>query len=202
MQPQLSPEVSCEKIQQLWEMEKRDPPQSEAVLAHIRAERDQLFEGLYNRVFPNLVRYLRAFSKTPVMATEDAEFLANGVMTRIYLALKDGRFQSTKAFAPWCHQIARRAFLDSLRRPPQSNQLLVDDLADEPATDESENTSSKKTVQDLLGRLPEQDRQIVELYYLEQMPLPEIAQRFGGTVASIRSLLYRIRRKLRHAANP
>lgn len=200
MQPQLSPEAYCEKIQQLWEMERS--AQSEADLACICVERNQLFEGLYSRVFPSLVCYIRAFSKSGVSGTEDAEFLANGVMMRVYLSLKEGRFQSAKPFGPWCHQIARRVFLDSLRKPPQSNQVLVDDFADKSAAAESVSTSSSDHVQDLLGRLPEQDRRIVELYYLEKMPLPEIAQRFGGTVDSVRCLLYRIRKKLRHAANP
>ncbi len=196
MQSQLSPEEYCEKIQQLW-IQECSYPEGSPAREWLSRERERHFEEFYHLVFQSIVGFLRSLCTAGSAHGEDPEFLANGTMMRIHLALKKGQFQTGRLFRPWCHQIARRIFVDSRRKHTRSEKVLraaIDHGTQPPAPEHV----AVGDLQEFLGRLPTTERRIVELYYLEEKALPEIALVMGKTVASIRSVLYRIKRRLFH----
>jgi RNA polymerase sigma factor (sigma-70 family) len=196
VQPQLSPEEYCEQIQQLWRSElsyPEDSPERE----RITVERECAFDNLYHLVYQPIVRFLRVFCKPGSVHAEDPEFLANGVMMRIHVALKQGQFQPCRSFQPWCRQIARSVFVDAWRKHTRSAEVLRAAIDNGARPVASEHVTAGD-LQDLLGELPVTERRIVELYYLDQKPLAEIALVLNKSVASVRSVLYRIKSRLFH----
>ncbi|OHB76868.1 MAG: hypothetical protein A2W31_13575 [Planctomycetes bacterium RBG_16_64_10] len=139
--------------------------------------------------------------------------------TFVHAAQGIGRYQPRQpgAFRAWLITIAdnlirdvkrrkRRARSVDLppgRRPPSglnsSWAALVERMAGD-GTSPSVQTQRRENAQRLrvaLAALPEDDRQLIERYYLQDQSLAQIAQTMGQTKGSIRAACYRARKRLR-----
>ncbi len=112
-----------------------------------------------------------------------------------------------ESFAPWLFGIARRTALDVLRRRYHRRTELEWDPEQEPAPsselDESPLTSSNRfdpeELQAGLAALSPLEREVVVLYYLQDLSLEEVAAATSTPSGTIKSRLHRARRKLRAA---
>lgn len=114
-------------------------------------------------------------------------------------------------FRPWMYRIARNLLIDNVRR--QSHDALVkavkvrrcdeDDLLQRLASDltspeeQAHQREIATIVDDLLGRLPEDQRQTFVLYHYSGLSLPEVAEVMEVPVPTSKSRLRLAREKLR-----
>ncbi|MDE0326268.1 MAG: RNA polymerase sigma factor, partial [Candidatus Poribacteria bacterium] len=117
-------------------------------------------------------------------------------------------------FAGWLHVTANRLCIDWLRKQKrQQEQKLVMQSLEDTRPEEIEESSYThhiseqrmtesteryhELVQKLLEKLPENERAVVTLYYLDEMSTKEIGKLLGVSVNTITSRLQRARKRLR-----
>ncbi|GAA2355646.1 sigma-70 family RNA polymerase sigma factor [Dactylosporangium salmoneum] len=119
------------------------------------------------------------------------------VVQEVWLAVFKGlpRLRQPGRFAPWLFVIARRAVMNRLRdvyaRPEPE---LVDDV---PGADEAELVVDREAIGSALAALPAREREVLLLFYLEDLPLDACAQICAVPVGTIKSRLNRARQLLR-----
>jgi RNA polymerase sigma-70 factor (ECF subfamily) len=94
----------------------------------------------------------------------------------------------------WLWQVARRAWLDALRRQKRYEVLPLEELA---GAEEPGGHPLNEVLQVALGELPPDARELLQSFYLDERPLSEIAAERGLTYKAAESRLSRLRRALR-----
>jgi RNA polymerase sigma-70 factor (ECF subfamily) len=113
------------------------------------------------------------------------------------------QFDARQPFGPWVWQIARRVWIDDLRRSHGMPFVELAEAEDIPLADELEaETLARDEVRHLLGALaPEQQMVTVAAHALD-MGYGEIAQGLGKSVAAAKQIGSRAMRRLRRVAGP
>ncbi|NKB65832.1 MAG: sigma-70 family RNA polymerase sigma factor [Candidatus Latescibacteria bacterium] len=153
------------------------------------------------RAFARLLdRYRYAVYGLCLSYTQDgdaAEDLAQEAFIVAFLHLRE--FTAPHRFGPWLKTIAANQCRDWLQRQQQQR---LDPLETMPATDPQSplgqitDRETRQSVQDLIGRLTQPQREVVTLFYLDEMSLQQIAAFLGLSVPSVKQRLYRARRRL------
>ena len=110
-------------------------------------------------------------------------------------------------FAGWLHVIANRLCIDWVRKQKPMIQSLEDTRQEEIEDSSYTHYMSKQRVTErteycqelvkrLLEKLPENERKVVTLYYLDEMSTKEIGEFMGVSVNTITSRLQRARKRL------
>jgi RNA polymerase sigma factor (sigma-70 family) len=98
----------------------------------------------------------------------------------------------------WLFGIARRTLMDRLREQyarPSEPDIDVNDIPADTSTDEAE--EDLQALEDSLARLPIVEREVLTLFYLEELSLNEVAEALAVPVGTIKSRLFRARQMLR-----
>ena len=134
-----------------------------------------------------------------------AEEIMQDTFLRAYKKLPT--LKNPNQFAGWLHVIANRLCIDWMR----SQKSVMQSLEDTPVEEieeaaythhvseqwETERTKScHALVKKLLEKLPENERTVVTLYYLDELSTKEIGQFMGVSVNTITSRLHRARKRL------
>lgn len=138
-----------------------------------------------------------------VHSHESAADLTQETFLKAYRALNTFRLDAK--FKPWLLRIATNTCLNAIRDNKEHDSLddiLEDNPAAEPAFDERiEEIVEWRLTHDKLAaalkRLPVRHRHVFILRYQHDLPYEEIAEVSGESVSTIKSLLFRIREKLR-----
>jgi RNA polymerase sigma-70 factor (ECF subfamily) len=155
--------------------------------------RDGALEALVERFRQKVFHLALSYLRSP----EDAEDLAQDAFVRIWRALPsyDGR----ASLSTWIYVIARNACLSELRR----RRLRVTsplggsgEDADPEARPEAPRLEARLDCDALLRRLPDPQRQVVALFYLEERSYEQVAEILDMPVNTVRSHLHRARRRL------
>lgn len=118
--------------------------------------------------------------------------------------------EEPERFRPWLRNVVRSAALDSLRRKKvvgRSGEALPGD-ADEDAGDSlpapdlgpaelSEQAELRAQVREVVSTLPEAQRELITLKYLDGASYEDIARATGLSLSSVESRLFRARNALR-----
>jgi RNA polymerase sigma-70 factor (ECF subfamily) len=179
--------------------EARDPERERANAAMERYARgeDRAFSELYDALAPRLHHYLLRASRDPSRADD----LLQQTMLRIHHAR--GRFIVGAEVLPWAFAIARRLFIDSIRRRRNESRTIsletggheaspVDVAADQRPADElldSQRLGSAIDVQ--LARLPESHRMAFELIQKDGLSIREAAEVLGATPGAVKLRAHR-----------
>lgn len=150
------------------------------------------FDELVERWNGPLWRYVRRM----VDDDHDAADTLQEVWIRILRGLPSLR--EPGRLRPWLFGIARRALVDRLRRAyarpkslqpppedtptPEVDRDLIDDLGE---------------VRDELSAMPIVEREVLMLFYLEELPLAQIAEVLAIPEGTVKSRLFRARKMLR-----
>lgn len=164
------------------------------------------FGELYQRTHRRIYQYIRQMVPTP----EDAEDLMQEVYLRAWGGLKG--LHANEAFWVWLHRIARNAVLDSRKRKQLDTVSLESTYTDDEdgesesieVADWSDNPeqivlseATQEAVRQAVRSLPENHREVVTMYHLEDMEISEIAQVLGVPKNTVLSRLARAREALR-----
>ena len=140
-----------------------------------------------------------------------AEEVMQDTFLRAYKKLPT--LKNPNQFAGWLHVIANRLCIDWMRRQKSVMQSLEDTPVEEIEKSSythhvSEQRMTEKTeryqelVKRLLGKLPENERAVVTLFYLDEMPTKEIGKFLGVSANTIASRLHRARKRLQTDQEP
>ena len=142
----------------------------------------------------------------------DAEDLTQEAFVRAYRSFGD--YEGDRPFENWIFRIVTRLYLDLLRnRRRRISAVSYDapihrdagddgvyfEVADDAASPEDRllDSTFSEDLQTALGRLSDQQRELIELADVQQVPYAEIAERLGTPVGTIRSRLHRTHKLLR-----
>lgn len=126
---------------------------------------------------------------------EDVEELVHDVFICAFSAI--GRFNPQKStFATWIGRIARNCAIDRLRHTRPVHVQLPEMTDDPPDADER-----LPLLDQALEQLSPEERMVITLAYLDEMPLDEVAAIMESNANAISSRLYRIKNKLASIIN-
>ena len=119
------------------------------------------------------------------------------VVQEIWLAVFRGlpRLRRPDRFAPWMFSIARRSVVNLLR--DAYSRPEAEPVGDVPGHDEAEGVVNRETLAYALAALPVREREVLLLFYLEDLSLDACAQICAVPVGTVKSRLSRARRLLR-----
>jgi RNA polymerase sigma factor (sigma-70 family) len=123
---------------------------------------------------------------------------ADDVTQEVWLAVLRGlpRIREPDRFAPWLFTIARRTVMDRLRREyAAAEDDLPGDLPGE--EDPAGATLDRAELLAGLAALPVREREILVLFYLEDLPVDDCARICAIPAGTVKSRLSRARRMLR-----
>ena len=140
-----------------------------------------------------------------------AEEIMQDTFLRAYKKLPT--LKNPDQFAGWLHVIAHRLCIDWMRSQKSVMQSIEDTPVEE--IEESSYTHhiseqrmtertelSHKLVKKLLEKLPENERAVVTLFYLDEMSTKEIGKFMGVSVNTITSRLHRARKRMQADQEP
>jgi RNA polymerase sigma-70 factor (ECF subfamily) len=154
---------------------------------------DQAFEQLLAAYRTKVYRLAFSFVRNPA----DAEDLAQEAFVRLWRALPtyDGR----ASFSTWLYVIARNACLSELRRRGARPTAAIEDAGEPAAPAGGPSADARMDCEALVDTLPEPQRQVVRLFYLEERSYEQVALMLGMPVNTVRSHLHRARKRLAQA---
>lgn len=154
----------------------------------------QRFLSLFLRSEREIFRYVAAL----VPNVTDAEDIVQ--QTAIALWEKFDAYDPSQPFTPWACRFALNKARQWLERRQRWQVLLQGGLADELAQRREEMRSHLdvrlKHLEGCLGKLPEEQRLLVEGYYYQRSGIEKVAGSSGRTVTAAYKALQRIRQTL------
>ena len=167
---------------------------------------DQMaFAELYQQYRPLVYRFLR---RRLDGADETVEDLTEDVFVKLYEKL-DRYVERGLPFTAWLYRIAHNQLVDFVRTLPRHQAQSLDvvaDVAESQATAEYRSVLDRETLEPALARLTAEQRQAVELRFLQGMSVAETAAAMGRSEEAVKKLqaraLANLRRYLVEAARP
>jgi RNA polymerase sigma-70 factor (ECF subfamily) len=146
----------------------------------------------YRRFLQSVTPYLRALARRRCervgVTPGDAEDLVQEVLLAIHL--KRGTWDRSRPIMPWISAILRNKLIDSLRRRGHGIGAPIEEISTLEAAD---TTGPLETldVERMLGKLKEQQRDIVRSISIDGMSISETAGRLHMTEGAVRVALHR-----------
>jgi len=122
---------------------------------------------------------------------ERAEEVTQDVFLKLWRALP--AYNGRAAPSTWLYTIARNTCLSAARSEVYRRTLP---LTESETPRQPENVSAHAEITQLVERLPEAQRQVIALYYLEDRNVSEVARMLDLSEGAVKSHLHRARRAL------
>lgn len=161
------------------------------LLARVAGGEVDAFERLYRRYYKRVFGF--AARLTPRL--EIAEEVVDDTMLTVWR--KAGGFAGRSKPSTWIFGIAYRKALKASRRFPDEQMATDVGEADLRQTDGLESIVVRQQIAQALGRLPREQRAVVELTYLHGYTYTEIAEIAGCPVGTVKTRMRSAREKLR-----
>jgi RNA polymerase sigma factor (sigma-70 family) len=169
-----------------------DPAQSELLVIRCQLGERAAFDELIERWHARLWQYARRLTGSD----ETADDAVQDVWLRVLRGI--GQLRDGAKLRPWLFGIARRVLMDRLRERYSAPNESPLDLANLAATEPADIAHDDiEVMEHEIERLPVIDREVVVLFYLQQLSLNEIADIAGVPVGTVKSRLHRARQTLR-----
>lgn len=149
------------------------------------------FEALLQPCRGAVERYV----KFRLPAHADAEDVLQEVWLTAYQKLDQLRDKA--AFKPWLLSIARNACNEYFRRQAKVLEVPLEEVPESKLSYGRMGVTLEDTVEDVLARLPDQEKQLLYLYYWQQMPQADIAKRLDIPLGTVKSRLHTARQKFK-----
>lgn len=158
----------------------------------------EAFGELVTRYEKKLSRYGTKFLSNK----EDITDLVQDVFLKAYQNMKS--FDASLKFSPWLYRIAHNEFVTALRKRSRRPVMYVDfdtflshPVYDDPSEREREQKEMRVIVEKGMGDLPPKYREVLILFYLEELSYLEIVDVLHVPVATVGIRLKRAREKLK-----
>lgn len=168
----------------------------EAAADELLVIRCQLGErGAFDALIARWAGPLAAYARRVTQDRDAAAELTQDIWLRVFRGI--GRLRDPQRFRSWLFGIAHRAFADSLRQRYAALPLAegnADAVIDETAPDHE----TLDLVERGLVSLPPVEREILTLFYLQELSIAEIAEALSIASGTVKSRLHRARHTLRY----
>jgi RNA polymerase sigma factor (sigma-70 family) len=161
---------------------------------------DEAWQPLFNQLQAWAYNFLRRKNFVPGLSTRA---IAEECATEAALRILDAHFPYDTEFDPWAHTTVTmtcfRFFRDGTKKsaiPPQNLVELDEKL---PSLEESnfKNQDDRNDLLQAMSALSDARREVIQLHYLDDVPLPEIANFMGKSAGAIHSLHFNALQDLR-----
>jgi RNA polymerase sigma-70 factor (ECF subfamily) len=181
--------------------------ESDDVLAAMAALGDEAaFERLFVRHRTRVARLIGRFFSVP----EAVEDLAQEVFAKVFFALSSYKPDPSASFSAWLSRIAINACYDRLRRDRRRPEDSIGAITEEEAARLSGRLNhsaaagnaereliSRDLASKLMANLRAEDRIIIALMEIDDMPVAEIAKLTGWSASKVKVRAHRARASLR-----
>ena len=177
--------------------------QAAAELVVLAQQGDQTaFASLYEQYSPLVHRFLRRRLDGGDEVVED---LTEDVFVKVYEKL-DRYVERGLPFTAWLYRIAHNHLVDYLRSLPRMSAQSLDDVTEVPevaATAAYSRVLDRQSLEPAMARLTPEQRQAIELRFMEGMSVAETAVAMGRSDEAVKKLQARALANLRrHLAPP
>lgn len=150
-------------------------------------------EELVRRLSPRLMRFF-SFSQVSVAEAED---LLQDCWLRIHRSRQT--YRASEPVLPWIFAIARHTRLDGHRRRQRRmfREVLVAEPPENPSLVPETPGDGAGDLTDLLGQLPQSQREVILMLKVSGMSLEEVARATSSSVGAIKQKAHRAYSKLR-----
>jgi RNA polymerase sigma-70 factor, ECF subfamily len=160
-----------------------------AAVARAQAGDNAAIHFLYVQFKDNVYGYVLSFVRDP----HEAEDVTQHVFLKLLSVIH--KYQAREVpFASWLLRVARNVALDHLR---QRRMIPCEEVYESTSEADDSGRDRRWGLEQALGALPEEQREVVVLRHLVGLTPGEIADRMGRTEASIHGLHHRARRAMR-----
>jgi RNA polymerase sigma factor (sigma-70 family) len=174
-----------------------DATEQELLAIRCQLGEPQAFEELVARWHVPMWQFVRRMA--------DHDELADDLIQETWLRVLRGiaKLQQPEKLAAWMFGIARHVMMDRLRQKYRQEALLENALGvlrgsvDE--SDEFERRDDISNVLDQLDCLPLAQRELLTLYYLDELSIEDVAHVLGVPSGTVKSRLYHARSNLKEA---
>lgn len=154
----------------------------------------EAWEELVHRWQPRLWRFVSKM----LSDRSTAEDALQSVWLKVVQSM--GRLRQPEHLPAWLYRIARTTVADRLREQYRRGVAEpIDDVAG--SNDANEHLAIAEAVEIGLDQLAGEEREVVVLYYLEELPIADVALICNVPEGTIKSRLYRARRIMRRTLN-
>lgn len=174
------------------------PPLDEILCEQVQKGDKEVFGELVDRYQKKLSRYGRKF----LLSTENIEDLVQEVFIKAYQNIQS--FDLKQKFSPWIYRIAHNTFINELKKHARTPLSLFDfdtlipHLAyDDPAIKEREQKELRVLIDQSLEKLAPKYREIIVLYFLEELNYKEIADILHVPTGTVGIRLARAKKQLK-----
>lgn len=167
------------------------------LVAAFKAGHAQALEALYWRHAECVWRYARYFSGNEDTAAEIVQ------ETFLRMARSLQQFEGRARFTTWLYTIVRSVAIDLTTKARKAPRQAEAESLDQVPAGEVEPMDSligretREAVRDAVARLPENEREVVLLCELQDLPLREAGEILGWSESRLKVTLYRARRRLK-----
>lgn len=156
--------------------EPEDEATDEQIASLVQNGEKEKFEILILRYKTKLFRYGRKF----IAREENIEDVIQDVFIKTYQSINS--FDVSQKFSSWIYRIAHNMFVNALRKTSRGplyffdfDTLMSHPIYDDPVEKEKDYKEIKKMLDIGLAKLKENYREIIVLYYLEELSYKEIS---------------------------
>jgi RNA polymerase sigma-70 factor, ECF subfamily len=156
-------------------------------IALVRAgQRDQAL-GL---IVPAFKRKVFALAYSFTRNRDEAEDLTQEVFVKVWKALP--RFDERATLSTWIYAITRNTSVSALR-----GRRETCDVEESTAPSDTEGEVERMLLQRLIDQLPDKQRQVVTLFYMQDHSHEEVSQMLDMPIGTVKTMLHRARELLR-----
>jgi RNA polymerase sigma-70 factor (ECF subfamily) len=172
----------------------------EAAAQKVQQGDREAFGVLVTRYEEKLLRYGRKF----LSRSEDIEDIVQDIFLSCYQNMQS--FDASQKFSPWIYRIAHNAFVNGLRKHKRNPLVFVDfdsfvahPAYEDPLPREREQAEVKQMIEKSLERLKPHYREVLVLYYLEELSYKEISDIVQVPVGTVGIRIKRAKEALKQA---
>jgi RNA polymerase sigma-70 factor (ECF subfamily) len=147
----------------------------------------------------NHTAHLRSYPIRPQEAEDIAASVLMQVIDNDYAFFR--QFRGKSSLSSYLTVVARRVCVQELARRAGTKEVPATAAAEPAAKPDAAPIESLEEVGKLLKKLPEKERTVVRMYYLEGLTYEEISDELDVPVNSIGAILTRARRKMKGEDN-
>ena len=137
---------------------------------------------------------------------EDVEDVGQEVFLRLYFSLD--QLRTAEVFEPWLYRLTVNAAYDYLRKQRRRHESRMSDLSEQQVmmadaaaggkvnVEEVRRTKIRETVDDLLGKISEEDRILLTLKEVEGLSLKELEKIYQVNENALKVRLFRARQRV------
>jgi RNA polymerase sigma-70 factor, ECF subfamily len=158
------------------------------------------YTALLQEISELLRAYLMKIMSPKIRSKEYAEDLVQDILITIHR--KRDLYSPELPFLPWVYAIAKYRFIDSLRADSRKPDLVewiekLDTRVDTRVFEPQMSFSDQKDTCVLLEKLTPQQKSILTMAKVDEVPLKEIAEHFKMSVSSVKVTIHRVLKNLR-----